>query len=72
MPVATLGNWCGDLRSGNTQTEAKPAANAPVCSRRPVNDLEAGVSRLRKELASAKLDIFCMAVFDKQKIRIGE
>ncbi|ONJ09569.1 hypothetical protein A8F53_00965 [Burkholderia cenocepacia] len=29
----------------------------PSSSRRPVSDLEAEVSRLRKELASAKLDI---------------
>lgn len=57
VPVATLGNWCRDQRSSNTDTATGPAASTPVSSRRPVNDLEAEVSRLRKELASAKLDI---------------
>ncbi len=57
MPVAPLGNWCRDQRRGNADTAAVPTASVPVSSRRPVNDLEAEVSRLRKELASAKLDI---------------
>ena len=57
VPVATLGNWCPNHRSGNTDTATGLAARTPVSSRRPVNDLEAEVSRLRKELASAKLDI---------------
>ncbi|WP_088509277.1 IS3 family transposase [Burkholderia ubonensis] len=57
VPVATLGNWCRDQRNGNTDTATGPTGSAPGSSRRPVNDLEAEVSRLRKELASAKLDI---------------
>ncbi len=57
VPVATLGNWCRDQRSGNTDTTTGPTGSAPGSSRRPINDLEAEVGRLRKELASAKLDI---------------
>lgn len=56
VPVATMGNWCRRLR----KQSAKPMAAMPpgaLPSRRPVSDLEAEVSRLRKELASAKLDI---------------
>ncbi len=54
VPAATLGNWCRDQRDGNAQASRGPA---PSSSRRPVSDLEAENSRLRKELASAKLDI---------------
>ena len=57
VPVATLGNWCRDQRDGNAQASRGPAPSAPSSSRRPVSDLEAENSRLRKELASAKLDI---------------
>ncbi|ALV61542.1 transposase (plasmid) [Burkholderia cenocepacia] len=57
VPVATLGNWCRGQRDGGAQATAGPAPAAPSSSRRPVSDLEAEVSRLRKELASAKLDI---------------
>ncbi|KVD75467.1 transposase [Burkholderia sp. ABCPW 14] len=57
VPVATLGNGCRDQRSGNADTAAGPTASAPVSRRCPVNDMGAEVSRLRKELASAKLDI---------------
>lgn len=57
VPVATLGNWCRDQRDGSAQAAAGPASSAPSSSRRPVSDLEAENSRLRKELASAKLDI---------------
>nr|WP_249208153.1 IS3 family transposase [Burkholderia vietnamiensis] len=57
VPVATLGNWCRDQRDGSAQAAAGPAPSAPSSSRRPVSDLEAENSRLRKELASAKLDI---------------
>ncbi|WP_217591417.1 transposase, partial [Burkholderia sp. GbtcB21] len=46
VPVATLGNWCRDQRDGTG-----PAPSAPSSSLRPVSDLEAENSRLRKELA---------------------
>ncbi len=57
LPVATLGNRCRDQRDGSAQAAAGPAPSAPSSSRHPVSDLEAENSRLRKELASAKLDI---------------
>lgn len=57
VPVATLGNWCRDQRKGNAEAATGPLPSTPSSSRRPVSDLEAEVSRLRKELASAKLDI---------------
>lgn len=57
VPVATLGNWCRDQRKGNAQAATVPAAGTPGSGRRPISELEAENSRLRKELASARLDI---------------
>lgn len=57
VPVATVGNWSRRQRSKGAVIPAQSGASAPVPSRRPVSDLEAENSRLRKELASAKLDI---------------
>ncbi|VVE55903.1 transposase [Pandoraea sputorum] len=55
VPVATLGNWTRKLREGGLATPGAPAA---VSRAKPgVSELEAEVSRLRKELASAKLDV---------------
>jgi transposase len=52
VPVATLGNWVRRQRKG------KPSqADVAAAPKRPVSELEAENSRLRKELASAKLDI---------------
>ncbi len=48
VPVATLGNWCRDQRDGSAQAAAGLASSAPSSSRRPVSDLEAENSRLRK------------------------
>ena len=56
VPQATLGNWCRD-QGGSKAGAGAVSASAPASPRRPVSDLEAEVSRLRKELASAKLDI---------------
>lgn len=53
--VATLGNW--------VRTQQKDEPSLPIQkgnateAKRPVSELEAENSRLRKELASAKLDI---------------
>lgn len=57
VSVATLGNWCRDQRDGSAQAAAGPVPSATSSSRRPVSDLEAENSRLRKELARAELDI---------------
>ena len=57
VPQATLGNWCRDQGSSKAGAGAVPAPSTPASNRRPVSDLEAENSRLRKELASAKLDI---------------
>ncbi len=56
VPVATVGNW--SRRGVGSATDASGAAapgEAPA--RRPVSELEAENSRLRRELAEAKLDV---------------
>lgn len=53
VPVATVGNWAR-RRSKQEQT-LQPGSAAPA--RQPVGELQAEISRLRKELASAKLDV---------------
>ena len=55
VPVATLGNWVRKHQKGQQPSPAQ-AGNAAAL-KRPVSELEAENSRLRKELASAKLDI---------------
>ena len=56
MPVATLGNWARRQQRDGTEATATPAA--PASHAKPdISALKAEVSRLRKELASAKLDI---------------
>ncbi len=57
VPVATLGNWCRDQRDGSAQAATESVSAAPSSSRHPLSDLEAENSRLRKELASEKLNI---------------
>jgi len=57
VPKATLGNWCREQDSSKTDAGAGPGPRVSASQRRSVGDLEAQVSRLRKELASAKLDI---------------
>ena len=55
VPVATLGNWARKPREGGAATLGGAAS---VSRAKPgVSELEAEVSRLRKELASAKLDV---------------
>jgi transposase len=56
VPVATLGNWVRKQQKEQQGQQPSPAGNAVVL-KRPVSELEAENSRLRKELASAKLDI---------------
>ena len=52
IPQSTLTNWARRSRSGEMRA---PAASAgPI--KRPLSELEAENSRLRRELASAKLD----------------
>lgn len=55
VPVATLGNWS---RRGIVSTDANVMAvvsDAPA--RRPVSELEAENSRLRRQLSDAKLNV---------------
>ncbi len=57
VPVATLGNW---MRRGCRFEGVGPASGREAVTARttrPISALEAENSRLRKELASAKLDI---------------
>jgi transposase len=58
VPVATLGNWVRKHQKGQQGQQPSPAqAGNATALKRPVSELEAENSRLRKELASAKLDI---------------
>jgi transposase len=56
VPTATLGNWKRRRDGDGAGPEVAVGASA-VPTRRPVNELEAETSRLRKELADAKLDV---------------
>lgn len=57
VPVATLGNWKRRRAPVGVST-LEDAVNAAVLpARRPVSELEAENSRLRRELADAKLDV---------------
>ena len=53
VPESSLWNWIRLSRSGKLKA-TEPGAKAV---KRPVSDLEAENSRLRRELASAKLDL---------------
>lgn len=56
VPVATLGNWSRrGIAAAGANGVAVPPTEAP--ERRPVSELEAENSRLRRELADAKLDV---------------
>ena len=55
VPVATLGNWTRRERNLEATSASRIAASSPV--KRPVSEIEAEITRLHKELASAKLDI---------------
>jgi len=58
VPVATLGTWQATpsgCRHGAAPKVSAGASAAPV--RRPASELEAEWSRLRRELADAKLDV---------------
>lgn len=52
-PTATIGNWARRARRQGSVVQA----SAGGTSKRPVSELEAENSRLRKELAEAKLDV---------------
>lgn len=56
VPVATLGNWSrkGVATAG---TSGAVVPSVEPATRRPVSELEAENSRLRRELADAKLDV---------------
>jgi transposase len=53
IPSATLSNWSRKRRPADLPVTSE--VTPPL--RRPVTELEAEVSRLRKELADAKLDV---------------
>ena len=52
IPQSTMTNWVRQSRDG-----AAAVAGAAVAVKRPVSELEAENARLRRELASAKLDL---------------
>lgn len=56
IPTATLGRWRRQLDIA-TLAPSDVVSRPPETPRRPVSELEAENSRLRKELASARLDI---------------
>ncbi len=53
IPQSTMTNWVRRTREGSSDPVERAAA--PV--KRPVSELEAENARLRRELASAKLDL---------------
>jgi transposase len=53
IPQSTMTNWVRQSREG----ASAPGAGAAVPVKRPVSKLEAENARLRRELASAKLDL---------------
>ena len=52
IPQSTMTNWVRQSREAGSA-----ASESPVAVRRPVSELEAENARLRRELASAKLDL---------------
>ena len=57
IPVATLGNWKRRRVVASTTAVEVGVSAAAVPLRRPVSELEAENSLLRRELADAKLDV---------------
>jgi transposase len=57
VPVATLGNWKRRRAAGGIAGPEDAESSVAVPTRRPVSELEAENSRLRRELADAKLDV---------------
>jgi transposase len=55
IPSATLSNWCRRQRKAPGKESAQPTPSGHA--RRSPTELEAENSRLRKELASARLDV---------------
>jgi transposase len=53
IPQSTMTNWVRQSREG----ASPPVASAAAPVKRPVSELEAENARLRRELASAKLDL---------------
>ena len=53
IPQSTITNWVRRRREGTPD----PVAGAAVAVKRPVSEVEGENSRLRRELASAKLDL---------------
>jgi transposase len=53
IPQSTMTNWVRQSRDG----VSAPVVGAAVAVKRPVSELEAENARLRRELASAKLDL---------------
>jgi len=57
VPVATLGIWKRRRAAGGNAGSEVAENSVAVPTRRPVSELEAENSRLRRELADAKLDV---------------
>lgn len=59
VPAATVSNWCRRRKSSGLTTGevATPMPGGDAPARRPISELEAENSRLRRELADAKLDV---------------
>ena len=55
LPVATLGNWT--RRQRNLGATSAGGVSSATPAKRPASEMEAEISRLRKELANARLDI---------------
>lgn len=57
VPIATLGNWKRRRAAAGLAVPEVAVSALALPVRRPVGELEAECSRLRRELADAKLDV---------------
>ncbi len=57
IPAATLGSWCRKRGKEAPVQSAEAGSGIAASAKRRVSELEAENSRLRKELADARLDV---------------
>lgn len=57
VPVATVSNWARRQKASDESVVRTPGSVPKTVVRRPVSDLEAENSRLRRALADAKQDV---------------
>ena len=71
VPVATLGNWKRRRAAAGLAVPEMAASALALPVRRPVSELEAENSRLRRELADAKLDVEILRKAGRRTLQRG-